>query len=96
MAQLRRSNRHAVVDNCQGHEIPTVPASRKSAENFCRVHGNMLIHMADSRNRIRHAGRKVVSKATQENIDKLRAEKDNLNQQKDMLMAHIITCETCI
>lgn len=95
MAQLRRSNRRGSYENCQGHEITVLPATRKPAEDFCQAHHAMMVKMTDQRHRIRFAGKKVVQRASQANIDILKAEKDNLTRQKEMLMAHIITCEAC-
>ncbi|AVD99365.1 hypothetical protein SEA_BILLNYE_193 [Streptomyces phage BillNye] len=95
MAQLRRSNRRATFENCQGHEIPTIPVSRKPTEDFCPVHQRMMVKLADAKARVRHAGKIVVSRASEENIATLTTAKAGVKEMNSRIMEHLLSCETC-
>ncbi|QIN94730.1 hypothetical protein PP460_gp072 [Streptomyces phage Muntaha] len=95
MPQLRSSNRRAIVDNGQGHELTVLPKTRKSTENFCPVANRLTYKVNDNRRAVVQAGRAVVKCGSERNINSLNRCKSFLEDSRAELMNHLLTCETC-
>lgn len=95
MAQLRTRSRRATIDNGHGHELTVLPKTRKPADDFCSVHHRLTIKVNDARREVAVAGKFVVKSQSQRNIAALERCKKFLNDRREDLMTHLLTCETC-
>lgn len=99
MPQVRAKNDRSGIYNLGDHhdyQAPKIPAPRRVvATDFCRVNQNIEISIKHNFAGVRMAGKTVVRKQTEANIQKLKDARANLADAKERLFNHILTCETC-
>lgn len=98
MPKLRAKNDRSGIADLGAHhsyKAPRFPAPRTSTENFCKPYANLEISLTHHRNTVKMAGKAVVRRQSAENIKKLKGAKEQVQETKEMMFSHIMSCSTC-
>lgn len=98
MPKVRAKNERSGIADLGAHhsyKAPRFPAPRTTSEDFCRVYHNFKVSLLNNQAVVRNVGKALVRRQSPENIEKLNVAKGKVSETKDLIMSHLIECETC-
>jgi hypothetical protein len=98
MPKVRAKNDRSGIADLGAHHLykaPRFPAPRVSTEGFCPVYHRLQLNLKNSQSNVKFAGKDVVKKQTQENIEKLKVARENTRYAKELIFTHLGECDDC-
>ncbi|AZU97274.1 hypothetical protein SEA_EMMA1919_233 [Streptomyces phage Emma1919] len=98
MPKVRAKNERSGIVSLGAHHLykaPRFPNPRTSTEDFCPAYHRLQLSLKNSESNLKVAGKAVLKKQTQENIEKLKAAKDNIRYTKELIFSHLGECDDC-